>query len=93
MNQRIVDGDDILSIATDSKQRPYQETLARLKAALLAAGIVRRPRDGVRLLSDGELTSAVTFEIEGASKAAIAAVEKAGGSVVITGAAQDAPQE
>lgn len=52
-------------------------------AALIAAGIVRRKKDGVRLLSDGELSASVKFEIEGASKAAIAAVEKAGGSVTI----------
>lgn len=52
-------------------------------AALIAAGIVRKKKDGVRLLSDGELTVAVKFELEGASKAAIAAVEKAGGSVTI----------
>ncbi|KZL00679.1 MULTISPECIES: 50S ribosomal protein L15 [unclassified Pseudovibrio] len=51
--------------------------------ALVAAGVVRRVLDGVRLLSDGELKTAVTFEIAGASKTAIAAVEKAGGKVVI----------
>ncbi|WP_319413754.1 50S ribosomal protein L15 [uncultured Cohaesibacter sp.] len=55
-------------------------------ASLKDAGVVRRVRDGVRLLSDGELTAKVAFEIEGASKAAIAAVEKAGGSVKIIGA-------
>ncbi|MTI44129.1 LSU ribosomal protein L15P [Roseibium hamelinense] len=54
--------------------------------ALKAAGVVKRVRDGVRLVSDGELKSAVTFEIAGASKAAIAAVEKAGGKVVVPGA-------
>jgi len=52
-------------------------------AALIAAGIVRKKKNGVRLLSDGELTVAVKFELEGASKAAVAAVEKAGGSVTI----------
>ncbi|QUS54448.1 50S ribosomal protein L15 [Pseudovibrio brasiliensis] len=51
--------------------------------ALVAAGVVRRVLDGVRLLSDGELKAAVTFEIAGASKTAVAAVEKAGGKVVI----------
>ncbi|GGB58125.1 50S ribosomal protein L15 [Roseibium aquae] len=53
---------------------------------LKAAGIVKRVRDGVRLLSDGELKGAVTFEIAGASKAAVDAVEKAGGKVVVLGA-------
>lgn len=50
---------------------------------LKAAGIVRRVLDGVRLLSDGELKVAVNFEIAGASKTAVEAVEKAGGKVVI----------
>ncbi|WP_417671560.1 50S ribosomal protein L15 [Roseibium sp.] len=54
--------------------------------ALKAAGIVKRVKDGVRLLSDGELKTAVTFEIAGASKAAVEAVEKAGGKVVVLGA-------
>jgi large subunit ribosomal protein L15 len=50
-------------------------------AALKAAGVIRREKDGVRLLANGELTTAVKFEIAGGSKAALAAVEKAGGSV------------
>lgn len=53
---------------------------------LKAAGIVKRIKDGVRLLSDGELKTSVTFEIAGASKAAVVAVEKAGGKVVVLGA-------
>ncbi|PLX36896.1 MAG: 50S ribosomal protein L15 [Hyphomicrobiales bacterium] len=51
--------------------------------ALKAAGVVRRLKDGVRLLADGEIKAAVTFEIAGASKAAIDAVEKAGGKVTV----------
>ncbi len=54
--------------------------------ALKAAGVVKRVRDGVRLVSDGELKTAVTFDVAGASKAAVAAVEKAGGKVVVKGA-------
>ena len=54
------------------------------EAALVEAGIVRRLGDGVRLLGDGELTTALQLEVSGASKAAIAAVEKAGGSVKVT---------
>jgi large subunit ribosomal protein L15 len=49
---------------------------------LVAAGLMRRPKDGVRLLGGGEITSAITFEIAGASAPALAAVEKAGGKVV-----------
>jgi len=51
--------------------------------ALKAAGVVRRLKDGVSLLADGEIKAAVTFEIAGASKAAIDAVEKAGGKVTV----------
>ena len=60
---------------------------------LYDAGIVTKKKDGVRLLADGELTSAVTFEIAGASKAAVAAVEKAGGSVTIVSANKSAAKE
>jgi large subunit ribosomal protein L15 len=52
-------------------------------AALVKAGLMRRAKDGVRLLGDGELKAKVGFEVFGASKSAVAAVEKAGGSVKI----------
>lgn len=55
--------------------------------ALIAAGLVRRALDGIRLLGQGELKTAVTVEVVGASKGAIAAVEQAGGKVVVLGAA------
>src|SRR4051794_29047440 len=51
--------------------------------ALVKAGTLRRARDGVRLLGRGEIKAKVTFEVHGASKSAIAAVEKAGGSVKV----------
>jgi large subunit ribosomal protein L15 len=51
--------------------------------ALVNAGVLRRARDGVRLLGDGELKAALQFEVHGASKPAVAAVEKSGGSVKI----------
>ncbi len=54
---------------------------------LVETGVLRRALDGVRLLAKGELKAAVTVEVTGASKAAIAAVEKAGGKVVLLGAA------
>jgi len=53
-------------------------------AALVAAGVIRRQRDGVRLLAKGEIKEKLTLKVAGASKAAIAAVEKAGGSVEVT---------
>lgn len=52
--------------------------------ALLAAGVIRRSLDGVRLLAKGELTTGLTIEVAGASKAAAAAVEKAGGKLTLT---------
>ena len=48
---------------------------------LVAAGIIARPRDGVKLLGVGELTAKLSFEVTRASKSAVEAVEKAGGSV------------
>lgn len=53
-------------------------------AALQAAGLVTNLRDGVRLLGKGELTAKLTVSVAGASKPAIAAVEKAGGKVEVT---------
>jgi len=61
-------------------------------AALKAAGVINRVKDGVRLLGNGEIKAAIAFEIEGASKPAAAAVEKAGGSVKIVGAKAGAEQ-
>jgi large subunit ribosomal protein L15 len=51
--------------------------------ALKAAGLARGGKDGVRLLGKGDLTTKVSFKVAGASKGAIAAVEKAGGKVEI----------
>jgi large subunit ribosomal protein L15 len=52
-------------------------------AALVKAGVLRRAKDGVRLLGDGELKAKVALAVFGASKTAVAAVEKAGGTVQI----------
>jgi large subunit ribosomal protein L15 len=54
-------------------------------AALIKAGLIRRPKDGVRLLGGGEIKAKVKLSVYGASKAAVAAVEKAGGSVELLG--------
>ena len=51
--------------------------------SLVQAGIIARARDGVKLLGVGELTAKVAFEVTRASKSAVEAVEKAGGSVVV----------
>ena len=52
-------------------------------AALVKAGVLRRARDGVRLLGAGAIKAKVAFSVWGASKSAVAAVEQAGGSVTI----------
>ena len=62
-------------------------------AKLVAAGVLRRQGDGIRLLAKGKLTAAITIEVAGASKSAIAAVEAAGGKVVPLGAAAKAEAE
>ena len=58
-------------------------------AALLGAGVISKPRDGVRILAKGELKAKkVEIHAAGASKAAIAAVEAAGGKIVLPAAAE-----
>jgi large subunit ribosomal protein L15 len=52
-------------------------------AALVKAGIIRRAKDGVRLLGAGEIKTKLAVSVYGASKSAVAAVEKAGGTVEI----------
>ena len=61
-------------------------------AALKAAGIIRRTKDGVRVLSGGELTTKVSIEVAGASKAAVEKIEKAGGSIKLLVVAEAAAE-
>jgi len=61
-------------------------------AAMIKAGLLRRAHDGVRLLGNGELKAKVVFSVYGASKSAVAAVEKAGGSVTILAPAKEASE-
>jgi large subunit ribosomal protein L15 len=58
-------------------------------AALKAAGVIRRVKDGVRLLGGGELKAKLDLTVAGASRSAIAAVEKAGGPVTVTKPVED----
>lgn len=62
-------------------------------AALTAAGLVTNPRDGIRLLAKGDLTAKVNLTVSGASKAAAAAVEKAGGTLTLTAPVRAASPE
>ncbi|CUW44691.1 50S ribosomal protein L15 [Brucella vulpis] len=57
--------------------------------SLKDAGVIRRAKDGVRILSDGELKAKVAFEVAGASKAAVEKIEKAGGSIKLPEAAAE----
>jgi large subunit ribosomal protein L15 len=60
--------------------------------ALVRARVLRRAKDGVRLLGRGEIKVPVRFAVHGASKSAIAAVEKAGGSVSVIAPAQNSAE-
>ena len=68
-----------IQAAVDAKKLDAKETVTA--EALIAAGVIRRVKDGVRVLSDGELKAKLAFDVAGASKAAIEKIEKAGGSV------------
>ena len=74
--------------AIDAKKLDAKEAVNA--DALIKAGVIRRAKDGVRLLADGELKAKVSFDIAGASKAAIEKVEKAGGSVKLPAQAEAA---
>lgn len=54
--------------------------------ALIAAGVVSKPRDGVKILGQGKLAAKLAFEVAAASKSAVAAIEGAGGSVKLLAA-------
>jgi large subunit ribosomal protein L15 len=59
--------------------------------ALVAAGVItRQARDGVKILGVGELKAKLAFEVAGASKSAVEAIEKAGGSIKILATASQA---
>ncbi|SOE18628.1 LSU ribosomal protein L15P [Hoeflea halophila] len=62
-------------------------------AALKAAGVIRRAKDGVRVLADGELKAKLTLEVAGASRTAIEKVEKAGGTIKLLAPAPAAAEE
>ena len=71
----------ILQKFIDSGKLDVKNTLN--EEVLLNSGLVRRVWDGVRLLNKGQITSKVNIEVTGASKTAVAAIEKAGGTVKV----------
>ena len=72
---------DRLQEAIDAKLIDVKETVTI--ESMVKAKVIRRPKGGVRLLGRGELKAKLNIEVHGASKSAIAAVEKAGGTVKI----------
>ena len=68
-----------IQVAIDAKKLDAKATVTA--ESLVAAGVIRRIKDGVRILSDGEIKAKLAFDVAGASKAAIEKIEKAGGSV------------
>jgi large subunit ribosomal protein L15 len=72
---------DRLQDAIDSKLVDIKETVNA--ESLVKSGVIRRAKGGVRLLGRGELKAKLNIEVHGASKSAIAAVEKAGGTIKI----------
>ena len=70
-----------LQAAIDAKKIDASATIT--EDALVAAGVVRRKLDGVRLLASGELSTKVTLEVTSATRNAVAAVEKAGGAITV----------
>jgi large subunit ribosomal protein L15 len=72
---------DRLQQAIDAKLVDVKETVTI--ESLVKSGVIRRAKDGLRLLGRGELKAKLVIEVHGASKSAVAAVEKAGGTVKI----------
>jgi len=78
---------DRIQQAVDSKLIDVKGTVNA--ESLVKSGVVRRAKGGIRLLGRGELKAKLNIEVHGASKSAIAAVEKAGGSVKILAPAKE----
>ena len=77
---------DRIQQAVDSKLIDVKQTVNA--ESLVKSGVIRRAKAGVRLLGRGELKAKLNIEVRGASKSAIAAVEKAGGTVKILAPAE-----
>ncbi|KJF74033.1 MULTISPECIES: 50S ribosomal protein L15 [Rhizobium/Agrobacterium group] len=79
-----------IQVAIDAKKLDASATIDA--AALKAAGVIRRTKDGVRILADGELTTKVAFEVAGASKPALEKIEKAGSTIKLLAVAAEASE-
>lgn len=91
--QYVVVNLDRLQMAVDAGKLDPKVTVT--SETLTTGGIISHPRDGIRLLAKGELTSKLTIEVSGASAAAVASVVKAGGNVIVRGPSRSvvAPSE
>lgn len=76
----------ILSKAIEAGKLDVKKEIT--EADLVATGVVRRLKDGVRLLAKGDAPKKVKITVTGASKAAVEAIEKAGGKVTVTGSVE-----
>ncbi len=70
-----------LQRAVDEKRIDASKTLD--VAALVAAGLLRRPKDGLRILGNGEIKAKLSLTVDHATASARAAIEKAGGSIKV----------
>ena len=80
---------DRLQGAIDAKKLDPKKPIDA--GVLKAAGVIKNPRDGVRLLARGELTSKISITVAGASKKAAEAVERAGGSLTVAAGRSGVP--
>ena len=69
-------------------QKAFEKKLLKAEkeineVVLMEAGLIKKVKDGVRLLGKGELKEKITIRVVGATKSAIAAVEKLGGQVIV----------
>jgi len=74
-----------IQTAVDAGKLSADETVS--VETLIKAGVIRRAKEGVRILSDGELTSKLSFDVAGVSQAAREKIEKSGGSLKLPEAA------
>lgn len=70
-----------LQQAVDAKKLDPKATVDA--AALKAAGVISKIKDGVRILADGDIKAKLTLEVAGASKSAVEKLEKAGGKITV----------
>jgi large subunit ribosomal protein L15 len=89
-NQRHLNEVNLGRIQTAVDAGKLDTSAAVTVEALVAAGVISKPRDGVKILGSGELSAKLTFQVAGASKSALEAIERSGGSVTVLGGSAEA---